>query len=57
LGAGHGLSTEPFLEGLDIDAVKGCQARVCPEHLIPAIANGSVNQQRKMCPEVENPRL
>jgi hypothetical protein len=55
LGACHGLGTEPFLEGLDIDAVKECQARVCHENLISAIANGFVNQQRKMRREVENP--
>jgi hypothetical protein len=48
LGVGHGLGTEPFLEGLEIDAVKECQARVWSEHLIPAIANRFVNQQRKM---------
>jgi hypothetical protein len=46
------LGTEPFLEGLDIDAVKEYQARVCPEHLIPTITNEFVNQQRKMWREV-----
>jgi hypothetical protein len=48
LGAGHSLGTEPFLEGIDIEAMKDCQARVCPEHLIPTTTNGFVNEERKM---------